>query len=168
MLPLLYSAIMKTHIKTETPGKCSRHRGLFTCLPLLLSVALVGCGGKQEEHVVEAPQAVEQQAKPEVQATSSVAPIPETEVQKADVAISDTVPDAEPENIEQKQPDAAEPFVLEDLEHVKVYEGIDGPKVGDTIYTFQNLPKDACGTYWVLDSSGYVSMLAVCSGDHAH
>lgn len=155
---------MKTYIKT----KCLDNYALYSCLSLLLSAALVGCGGKKDDKELEAPQAVEQQARPEAQAASLVAPIPETEVQKADVTISDTVPDAEPENIEQKQPDTAAPFVLEDLETVKVYEGIDGPKVGDTIYTFQNLPTNACGSYWVLDSSGYVAELAVCSGDHAH
>ncbi|QQL45142.1 hypothetical protein [Sulfuriroseicoccus oceanibius] len=61
-----------------------------------------------------------------------------------------------------------EPFVLQSLDQIKVREGSDSPKVGDTIYSMTNLPEEACGTYWVLGGDGYVETLAVCTGDHEH
>ena len=59
-----------------------------------------------------------------------------------------------------------QPFVLESLSDIKLVPGVPGPKVGDTIYSMANLPKDECGEFWVKSSDGMVAQLAVCSGDH--
>lgn len=60
----------------------------------------------------------------------------------------------------------SEPKVLEDLSTIKWNEGDPAPKVGDKIYTFASLPEGKCGMYWVMDTEGFVSRVAVCTGDH--
>lgn len=56
-----------------------------------------------------------------------------------------------------------DPQVITDLSLIKVAEGMPLPKVGDTLYTMNNLPRNACGEYWVRDSMGHVAKLAVCA-----
>lgn len=45
---------------------------------------------------------------------------------------------------------------------------VDGPrpKVGDKIYSWKNLPDDACGEYWIKGSNGKVGRVAVCRDEH--
>ncbi|MFC4992748.1 hypothetical protein [Rubritalea tangerina] len=61
-----------------------------------------------------------------------------------------------------------EPYALEDVQAIKTRAGGDVPPLGTMIYTYSNLPKEACGEYWVQDNEGYVEKLAVCTGDHTH
>lgn len=48
---------------------------------------------------------------------------------------------------------------------VNVPDGQPGPKAGEKIYTEKNLPKDACGTYWVKDDRGVVEEMSICKGE---
>jgi hypothetical protein len=56
--------------------------------------------------------------------------------------------------------------IVTDPALIKVPDGLNRPKRGDKIYTYNNLPKDACGTYWVREESGDVAQLAVCRDEH--
>lgn len=56
--------------------------------------------------------------------------------------------------------------IVTDPALIKVPDGSDRPKKGDKIYTYTNLPKDACGTYWVRGGNGMVETLAVCRDEH--
>jgi hypothetical protein len=66
-------------------------------------------------------------------------------------------------------PDAKDgPMELVDLSQIKVDAGMPSPTPGDKIYTMDNLPRTACGIYWVMDSKGYVARLAVCTHADGH
>lgn len=67
-----------------------------------------------------------------------------------------------------EQPTSGAPFVLTDMSKIKVPEGMPSPKLGDTIYTMEILPRTACGEYWVVDSQGHVAKLAVCTHGEGH
>lgn len=143
---------------------------MTACMLLLLPVAIAGCGGEKEPREVEAPQVAEQpEAMPEKQAKNAPA------VTAPEVAPRQAVPEVAEKKVEPvpakpvtPKAEITGPFVLEDLSQVKVHKGCDSPKVGDTIYTFETVPLKVCGEYWVIESNGYVAMLSVCPGDHAH
>ena len=58
------------------------------------------------------------------------------------------------------------PEVVNDPAAVMVDEGFPRPNRGDKIYTWSNLPKDACGEYWVRSADGKVAKVAVCRDQH--
>lgn len=145
-------------------------------IPALLVAAsmMIGCGEKSE------PQPETPQAPATLEKVEPVAPA-EKEDEPAPVSAPESIPLTklvpavvpvpqvqQPDQASAPKVDTTEPFVLESLDQIKVHEGSDSPKVGDTIYTYSNLPQEACGTYWVMGDNGFVETLAVCSGDHEH
>lgn len=58
------------------------------------------------------------------------------------------------------------PEIVTDPSTLNVDDGFPKPKPGDKIYTWDSIPNDACGEYWIKDSEGKISKVAVCRDQH--
>ena len=76
--------------------------------------------------------------------------------EESSIVLNDTSSEAKPEP----------PEIVSDSSVLDMDVGFSRPELGDKIYTWKNLPEDACGTYWIKDSRGKISKIAVCRDHH--
>jgi len=127
---------------------------------VVASLALVLCScQKQDEAVGPDP-------KPE-EAESVIGEEPAIQNGSPGIAMEGAVevPPAQADSADPSS-DSPQPEILKDLSSIQVEPGSPSPVVGDPIYTMATLPSGKCGEYWVKESDGTVSKVAVCTGDH--
>lgn len=151
----------------------TRKVGKWTLGPAIIALALSSCD-KEAQTAAEPSSADQPKSKAQVVDHVVTPPAPaasdHNQAKTADenssesTAVAAVGGDAKSEGEESAQPGFE---VVTDPATIQVEEGMPRPKVGDKIYTFTTLPKEACGTYWVKDSDGSVAQVAICN-DKAH
>ncbi len=136
-------------------------RYLFGCAHLAIPILLFGCADGSPERA-SFPASEDR----DIHAAAAASPQPLAPDQ------SPAAPGGEPParlakpNLARAVGTPSGPYVLAEPSTINVYPGTPSPKVGDLIYTMANLPANTCGEFWVRDGDGYVSKLALCTGQH--
>ncbi len=138
----------------------------WRALPLAISALLIGC--EETKKGLSPASTSDEQSPPASEAPPVKESTPEAGLVAQEEAIPKIAAAPKPNHALGDLPEAADskPFVLTDLNMIKVNPGSPSPKVGDLIYTMTNLPVGTCGEYWVQNPDGSVGLLAQCNGLH--
>lgn len=147
---------------------------LKNMLPLIAFLALPVSSCRKQESTGPAQPETENSARPSEEPAAAAAKATPGNGEPARPAVRrNAAPDSNPAPAPSPAPPGTEtaekkrqPEILKDLSTIKLEKGAPSPKVGDPIYTLATLPQGECGVFWVKDEQGFVTRVAVCTGDH--